>query len=100
MGKGSVTSLALGSSAPRAKPPSWRLTAPNDSKVQGLVVSGVANVPSAQALFLCGAWPDDPNRVGGGSWLKELQLVAPIPGAEKKDAEKKSDPAPSLAFTF
>ena len=53
MGEGSVVMPA------KPKPPSWKLKPPHDRLTQGLVVSGFANLPSVQALFLCCEWPEN-----------------------------------------
>jgi Dyp-type peroxidase family len=84
------------------KPPSWKVMPPHDKLTQGLVVSGFAKLPSAQALFLCCEWPENgPRAEGKAAWLKTLYSVAPITDAIAPitDADKLR-PAASLAFTW
>jgi Dyp-type peroxidase family len=78
MGSGPVT-------APAQPPPSWRIRSPEDAQTQGLVVSGFAHLPWAEALFL---------RLDalGGAWLRALQ-------GSITDATGKPDQAAAIAFT-
>ena len=93
MGEGSVTMPAT------QKPPSWKLMQPHDKLTQGIVVSGFANLPSAQALFLCCDWPENgpagTHAEGNAAWLKTLRSIAPI-----TDADARDERAASLAFTW
>jgi Dyp-type peroxidase family len=83
------------SEAPGKKgPPSWKIAAPHDKRVQGIVVSGFASLPTGRALFLEFGW-DDVLASGGGAWLEALQQVAPITDADGKDPE-----AAALALTW
>ena len=83
----------------KPKPPSWKLVPPHDKRTQGIVVSGFANLESAQALFLCCDWPENgptgPHVDGKGAWLKALYSIAPI-----TDADGRERRAASLAFTW
>lgn len=87
MGKGPVTES-------KKKRPNWKLKPPHDVSTQGIVVSGFARLPAAEALFLfCEA------QVGGGeggraAWLRTLGTVAPI-----SDADGKDERAAAIAFT-
>ena len=98
MGEGPVTSPARAAGAAIGKPLSWKLLPPHDTLTQGIVISGFANVPAAQALFLCFDWPENEpgsKPVGKGQWLQDLNVVAPITDADGQDKK-----AASLAFTF
>src|SRR5215218_6605806 len=93
MGTGSVTN-------PEKKTrPSWKLKPPHDSITQGIVVSGFASLPSAQALFLFCDWPEngpgDAVNSGKGAWVRALRAIAPITDADGSDAR-----AATLAFTW
>jgi deferrochelatase/peroxidase EfeB len=86
--------------APRTpgKAPSWRLKPPHDVATQGFVVSAFADLPVAEALFLCFDWPENgpgEKPIGKGQWLQNLGKVAPI-----TDADGKESRAATLAFTF
>jgi Dyp-type peroxidase family len=93
MGVGSVTN-----SRKKARP-SWKLQPPHDGYTQGIVVSGFANLPAAEALFLWCDWPenedDDQPVRGKGEWLQTLNTVAPITDADGSDPR-----AASIAFTW
>jgi deferrochelatase/peroxidase EfeB len=79
--------------------PSWKLQPPHDGYTQGIVVSGFANLPVAEALFLWCGWPenesDGPPVSGKGAWLQTLNTVAPITDADGSDPR-----AASIAFTW
>lgn len=73
--------------------PGWRIRAPHDAEVQGIVVSGFKDLPYGEALFLC----IGQGGVGGrrAAWLAALQEIEPITPASGKDP----DPA-AIAFTW
>src|SRR5262249_16611472 len=77
----------------------WKLKAPHDALIQGIVVTGFKTQPSAQALFLCCDWPENgpntPRADGKGAWLNTLYEVAPITSAADRTPR-----AASLAFTW
>lgn len=75
------------------KRPTWKLKSPHDRLTQGIVVSGFASLPSAQALFLSCDWLD--SAPGKGEWLRTLESVAPITDADGSDQR-----AATIAFTF
>jgi Dyp-type peroxidase family len=73
--------------------PTWKLKPPHDRLTQGIVVSGFAKLPAAQALFLWCDWPDQ--GPGKGAWLRALEAVAPITDADGRDPR-----AAGIAFTW
>ncbi|MEA2832603.1 MAG: hypothetical protein QOG66_805 [Methylobacteriaceae bacterium] len=80
--------------AGRKMRPNWKLGAPHDKRAQGLVVSGFADLPAAQALFL--RCPDPAGLAGRkGAWLQTLNAVAPI-----TDADGRDERSAAIAFTF
>ncbi len=94
--------------APHKQWPSWKLAAPNDALVQGLVVSGFGDLETGRALLLEFRWPEDaaapnPAATNRGAWLKTLASVAPITNAQppgKADGGAQSSRAAALAFSW
>ncbi|HEY2358225.1 MAG TPA: hypothetical protein VGH86_12310 [Phenylobacterium sp.] len=68
---------------------SWKLSAPHDANVQGLVVSPFRHLESGEALLL------QLPLSGGGAWLDALLAKIPI-----TDATGRSTPSAALAFTW
>ena len=60
MGEGSVTQPPLN------RRPSWRLAPPDDTRTQGVVVSGFSDLPWAEALFLYA-------KDSGAAWINALK---------------------------
>jgi len=83
MGEGSVTQPPLN------RRPSWRLAPPDDTRTQGVVVSGFSDLPWAEALFLYA-------KDSGAAWINALRAAAPITNAAGKEKEAR---AAALAFT-
>lgn len=87
MGKGSVTGPAFGQRQ------SWKLKPPHDRLTQGLVVSGFAHLPWAEALFLNFGWSQ--NGLSKGAWLRALNAVACVTDADGRESQ-----AAAVAFTW
>ena len=76
------------------KRPGWKLKPPLDRQVQAIFQSGFANLSTGRALFLEFSWAS--NEVSGkGVWLKTLERVAPVTGADRREER-----AVTLAFTY
>jgi len=88
--------MGEGSVAPAGKKTrqNWKIKAPLDTKVQGIVVSGFKELPWAQAMFLHMDGREGPDG-RRAAWLRALQGIEPITDASGKDR----DPA-TIAFTW
>jgi Dyp-type peroxidase family len=76
--------------------PSWKLRGPDDIRTQGIVISGFAHLPAAQALFLmCGGPAGGADPGGPSAWLRTLDSIAPI-----SDCDGKDETAAAIAFTY
>src|SRR4051812_1260397 len=75
---------------PQRSNSSWGLTAEIARDTQGIVATGFADLPAAEALFLRQV-------ADGGEWLDALDRVAPISNAVKLDP--RPERAAALALT-
>lgn len=69
--------------------PSWGLIGQHAAEAQGLVVSPMAHLPAAEALFI-----RLPDGVPGGAWLAALRELEPITAATGR-----TSPAAAIALT-
>jgi Dyp-type peroxidase family len=74
--------------------PSWHFSDRLNTKAQGLVVSGFANLPTGRALFLELGWKGVKKK-GGGAWVEALRKVAQVTDADGRDPR-----AVAMGFTW
>ncbi len=77
--------------------PTWKLAPEIAPEVQGIVVTGFGSLPTGRALFLEIGEPERPE-LGGGTWLRTLDQVAPVTHAVPPSGAQ--DRATALAFTW